>query len=348
MKSFLDFDKVDFIVLNSRHRLSLAQIDKLGLHKTEKEDLIQEKVKALAELKQVQSALDQLEASGISFVLLKGIGLSQRIYQDPTFRFSKDLDILVPNREEVIQLRTFLLENGWEPVYPYWVEDLPQRDWYLDLANDEPLVNPETGINIEIHWDLDRLIFDLPSTEFQELIQQNTTRIQVLNRSIRVLSPELELVYLFAHGARHAWFRLKWLVDIIHYPVEIIDQHKFQELLKRFHASHFLPEANELAKFYFGRGIELPMQGKSNPFVIKYAKEQIANEVVIGFPNLKAFLKYLYHHYFLFEKKSKAFKFLFRTIGIRPQDISAIKLPYYWQYFFYRYYSLLRRKIITK
>jgi hypothetical protein len=332
--------------LVQRHRLTLAQIARLGLGKVEGSEFLNEKLRALSQLKLIQKTLDQLDETGIFYVCIKGFTLSQRIYQDPTFRFSKDLDILVPNRKNVILLRDKLMEEGWQPTNKDWVNEQPRLNWLMDNTQDVGLLHPSTGIHLEIHWELDDLFFKLDEENFSKLVLENVEKIQILNRSITVLSPELEVLYLLIHGAKHAWFRLKWLVDIFEYPVEILDQNKFRNFLEGFHCVRLLFQADELLKFYFGKGIGIGFEFQRNEssFLIKYAKIKIASEVSEESPKPIEFANYIFYHFLLAGEKRNAVVFLLKKIGVRPQDICEVKLDHYWKYFFYRYYSLLRRK----
>ncbi|NVJ87804.1 MAG: nucleotidyltransferase family protein [Algoriphagus sp.] len=332
--------------LRLRHRLTLSQIVRLGWSEVSKEELLQEKVQALRVLRNIQDVLDQLLETGIFIVVLKGPALSQRIYQDPTFRLSKDLDILVPNSEDVIQLRKILLNQGWKPKDSYWVEEMPQQEWYMKLAMDTGLYDPKTNIELEIHWVLDQLIFDLDPRELRELIQENYELVDVLNRRVPVLSPELELIYLIGHGARHAWFRLKWLVDIIHYPMDLVNVEKFEALLKRFRMDHLLIHLDELLRIYAGKGWDLTPIKPQKTRLAAYCKKQIEGPEPLPDLSFKRFLNLIYHYTLFLKTPDRVLKMLVRTIGIRPQDISRVKLDAYWKYFFYRYYSLVKRKLI--
>ncbi len=334
--------------LVQRHRLSLAQIDRLKWGEVDRKDLLEEKLESLSKANQIQIVLDQLAETGIFFICLKGFVLSNRLYNDPTFRFSHDLDILVPDRDGVIRLRKKLIEKGWIPVGEDWVEDRARRDWVMDITMDFGLIEPKTGILVEIHWELDKQILNFFNDDLKKFLPHHLEKMTVLNRQVNVLSPELELTYLLVHGAKHAWFRLKWLVDIHHYPFHQIDQNKFQILVNKFNLNGILAQTNELLITYFGKGFPFQNNRKANAYLVQYAYQQNKADVMDISPTALQFFKYLIYNWFLTPNRITAFKMLFGAIGIRPQDISQVKLDSYWKYFFYRYYSLINRKIFKR
>ena len=256
------------------------------------------------------------------------------------------MDIVVPDKKDVQILRKRLLDIGWLSADDYWVAEMPRRFWYMNIAMETELVDPSSGIHLEIHWVLDHLIFNLREEESKDLLFSNTQKSHLLGRSVNVLSPELELIYLLVHGAKHAWFRLKWLVDIHHYPFHLIDQSKFEKLLERFKMHVIVAQTDELLKIHFGKGVPFQVNEKANSFLVQYANQKIKGEVSEGSPTAFQFTNYLIYNWLLTPNKKIAIKKLLRTIGVRPQDISKVKLDAYWKYFFYRYYSLFTRKVL--
>ena len=71
--------------------------------------------------------------------------------------------------------------------------------------------HPQKNIMLEIHWRLE----PFPSKEltFNELWARRRVS-QITNYPVYFLGEEDLFVYLVSHGARHGWFRLRWLLDI--------------------------------------------------------------------------------------------------------------------------------------
>ena len=334
--------------LTTRHRLSLAQIHRLGWGEVPNEELFEEKKHALLQANHIKHILDQLEETGIFFICIKGVALSQRLYQDPTVRYARDIDILVPDKKDVIFLRQQLLSNGWSDADDYWVDDEPRRDWYMDLAMHHVMIDPVNGFVLEIHWSLDRLLLNIDENELEDVLKSHTEKMMVYHRKINVLSPELELIYVIAHGTRHAWFRLKWLVDVHHYPVSMVDQKTFESLLRKYNACGFVTYTDELLRFYFGKGFPFSVDGNANSRVLTYYKSKILGDEEESAASAVNTFRMAMNVWRITGDRNKALNIIYSLLLIRPQDISRVKLNALWKYYFYRYYSFLKRRFFTE
>jgi hypothetical protein len=216
----------------------------------------------------------------------------------------------------------------------------------MDLTHDLSLFNPETGILLEIHWGLDAHFLKLSQAELKMFESHYVEKMEVMGREIHLLRPEFEMLYLLVHGAKHGWFRLKWLVDIHHYPFHLIEVEKFEKLVEKFQAEILVAQVDELLIHYFGKGFPITSKVKAPAYVLKYAMMRIEGEVWDSRPTLKQFFQTLHYDFLLQKNSMKAIKGVFLKIGIRPQDIAQIKLNAFWKYYFYRYYSLLERKVL--
>ena len=72
-------------------------------------------------------------------------------------------------------------------------------------------IHPQKGIILEIHWRLHSNSINEPT--FEELWKRKRIK-NLANYPIYFLGREDLFLYLIAHGARHGWFRLRWLLDI--------------------------------------------------------------------------------------------------------------------------------------
>ena len=192
-------------------------------------DRLRETQRKLKRASQFKGALELIHAADIPFWILKGIEISFRNYGDPMVRPFGDLDILIPNKESIGKLRAFLLAKGWQDSYEdEWVDDLPRRNWYMDLRHHISMVDPVHSLTIELHWQLDHRFLSLSEQELAQILVQETDRVMLFNRAFNVLKPELEYVFLLAHGTRHAWCSFKWLVDLHHFPIDQLDPKKLE------------------------------------------------------------------------------------------------------------------------
>ena len=71
--------------------------------------------------------------------------------------------------------------------------------------------HPEKGIQLEIHWRLHPPPSKEPS--FEELWKRKR-KSELTTYPVYFLGQEDLFLYLITHGARHGWFRLRWLIDI--------------------------------------------------------------------------------------------------------------------------------------
>ncbi|PEQ95203.1 Renal dipeptidase [Bacillus sp. AFS006103] len=132
----------------------------------------------------------------IQALMLKGPVLAKDLYGDLSLRTSKDLDILV-QQKDVMRTEELLLQLGY-------------------LREGEALhhfsyLHSTSTINIEIHWRLHPEIGQEPA--FQDLWERR--RISSLSSyPISFFGKEDLFLFLVSHGARHGWFRLRWLGDI--------------------------------------------------------------------------------------------------------------------------------------
>lgn len=146
--------------------------------------------------------------------MLKGAPLAWRLYGDIAIRSSKDIDILVPP-DELEKVHGILENEGYRrietefPMQNFTSRQLQiltrafHHDFHVSYRHSTK------NVYIEIHWKLGNSINELPFSN-----ESDITRIEVVGSPLPVLSDEDWLLYLMLHGACHAWFRLRWMVDI--------------------------------------------------------------------------------------------------------------------------------------
>ncbi|MBX3736120.1 MAG: nucleotidyltransferase family protein [Candidatus Didemnitutus sp.] len=160
--------------------------------------------RSLAQTAELFRLTDALAAAGISSFTIKGVVLAQQLHGQPAARFSGDLDLVVTPHDAGAAdaaLQAAGLRRTW-PEFPLTPRQLSafvraKPDFEYQLAHsDEPL-------RIELLWRLEGAPAD-----------HAVTTVSLAGRDVRTLSLGDHALLLFQHGARHAWFRLFWLVDI--------------------------------------------------------------------------------------------------------------------------------------
>ena len=150
----------------------------------------------------------RLGAAGIPFVSVKGPLLARSLYGEVGARHSGDLDLLVPV-EQILSADRLLKSIGYRRSQPCFELTPRQFSAFQQLKHEFEYFNESGTVRLEIEWRLSGLDRISPA----ELVSSSTTT-QLAATSIARLPETLEFLYLFVHGAGHAWFRLFWLVDV--------------------------------------------------------------------------------------------------------------------------------------
>jgi hypothetical protein len=200
------------------------------------------------------------------------------LYNDASFRYSNDLDFLIP-LNFIKKAILILKKNGYQPYFFPWPTNSIQERRLIKFNNQILFVHPNKKLNIEIHWELSQLEFANPDI-LAQTINSNTIEIQFNERNFKVFNNELELVYLIIHGGLHAWRRLKWLVDVKDFIEKIpIDTEKFTQLVAQLNASRMVSLCNATLVTYFPNCHVLPCKSvKSTKKRLKFTISQIEEE----------------------------------------------------------------------
>lgn len=145
-----------------------------------------------------------LTNSGIRTLLLKGPVLAIQLYGNLAHRTSKDLDILV-HADDVEKAEEILVQLGYEMKDPYILNNWKKKSHHLSFEHREHLAQ------IEIHW---RLNPHFSKSYSFDKLWEHRNDVTISNQTFHYLGNEDLLCYLTDHGARHGWFRLRWLMDI--------------------------------------------------------------------------------------------------------------------------------------
>lgn len=244
-------------ILQDRHRLSDRQINDF-LDEQEHSENREERLLAMQRIGTFLEITDVLNTQNIWFLNLKGPLLSERIYGDPTYRYFRDFDILVKPKDVNRTLR-LLEKRGY--IYPgfKWPESKKKQKITLHFINQVEMVHEESGVMFEIHWKLFSTRITNQRT-INRLLEQNMELVEFGGQKLKRLSLEFELFYLIAHGGNHAWFRLKWLVDIheILNRKNNVDWKIFNRIVSECRAQRLVNICNTLLREFFPGEQTLP------------------------------------------------------------------------------------------
>lgn len=200
----------------ARHGLSAILADALARAQTSLNGELQERLLGDARAQVGQgfktrrltlAVVDELARSRVTPVMLKGYALAVRLFpEQPLARPSTDVDILV-SPEDLPRVREALARLQVKERVDASLGDVFEEHHHIAFAGPPGLV--------EVHF---RLFTGFGRGTFDDRAVWARSRLATIDgRSVRLLSPEDEFVYLATHAANHAFLRASWLVDLERY-----------------------------------------------------------------------------------------------------------------------------------
>lgn len=348
-----DIDWELFLQLVEHHRCypliynKLKQFDEILIPPHVMQILNNEYRKNTIKMLQLSGEMEQVDKlfqkNQIRALFLKGPAIAYELFGDISLRMSKDLDILVPEKD-LDEIEILLLNIGYEK------EELPtvlnEIKWrYRHIA----YFHPQKKIQIEIHWRLNPRSMKEPT--FEELWERKQIS-SLTKHSISFLGKEDLFLYLIVHGARHGWFRLRWLKDIDQIVRNRVDYKKFIQLAKKYGQKHLVGQALLLSKQLFNTPLDKDVQGltgkKCSAVLAKKAMLYIQDMVQLHVNPKPRQLEKSYKSY-IFSTNSKRQKLMFIMLSFYPNslDEKTLKLPknIHFLYFILRPFLLAWRRI---
>ncbi|MDP8236991.1 MAG: nucleotidyltransferase family protein [Candidatus Erginobacter occultus] len=148
----------------------------------------------------LREVLNLFARRGIETIVLKGGHLAETHYPHPALRPADDLDLLIRpgDGREAAKL---LVKSGF----------LIQEK----TTTAEKYLSPATGIFLELHTNLQTPQRRNPAFAIRiEDFRDESTPARITGQETRVLSPEINLLYLAAHLSHHSFSRLIWFYDL--------------------------------------------------------------------------------------------------------------------------------------
>ncbi|WP_373231273.1 nucleotidyltransferase family protein [Cohnella sp.] len=326
-----DVDWDHFILLVRHHRVSAiiySQLKKMNptwVPSYVLETLHQEYHKNVFRMLHLSGELERIcklfDEHSIPTLLLKGPALAFDLYGDISHRTSRDLDILV-NINQLTEVMQLVLDQG------YVAEDIEMNvlEGWRWRQHHFTFYHPHKKICLEVHWRLSPGPSKEPS--FQELWERR--RINLLTSYSTYYLGEADIFcYLITHGARHGWFRLRWLADIDILVRRQTNWSNVKLLLKKYHSLAVGGQALILASLLLDTPLNKDMHSiVSYSGSVKLAQTalQFVREVVDMHSNPPEDLERHYRRY-LFAAKSRRQKFVYILSHFYPYPIDAQTLP---------------------
>lgn len=178
---------------------------------------------------------NKLETEDIHSIVLKGPSLAERLYGDVALRPFKDIDLLVCP-EDLERTGEGLEQLGYRRTNIDFPLTPARHKWYIRQYHHHTYWHSGQKIQIELHWKC-----GLPLSDARTI-----QRIQA-GCTLPVLPDEEWFLYLVFHGARHAWFRLRWLCDIAEFSKKDLDWERVQNMAEKFDVQPLLHQSLILA-----------------------------------------------------------------------------------------------------
>ena len=194
----LDYNKLFFLIVR-KHRIVNHFFDKADLQLFPEEFI--ERLK-IARIKQKQRALKQLsilvEIKNIlkdyDFIVLKGLPLSQKLYNDFSYRDSSDIDILIKPKNET-QILELLVNNGFHRSHNY----------------EHHYVLKRHGISVEVHRKLSAIF---KTKGIEKHIWTSEKSIYLGDFNFRIAEDNEIFNYYLINASTHYFRRLSYFIEI--------------------------------------------------------------------------------------------------------------------------------------
>ncbi|TVP72817.1 MAG: hypothetical protein EA339_04935 [Rhodobacteraceae bacterium] len=153
--------------------------------------------------------------SDASYAYFKGPALASCFYPDPTFRFFRDVDLIVRQEHRLGLLRRAISQGC--TVYGHasvdekdvkLVSDAALEDFlYLKMV---PYIVTPQGVEIEMHAEID---YHTSLFKTDALLRKSREAI-IRNNPVKVIPDTEHFVFICYHHTRHLWSKLNWIADI--------------------------------------------------------------------------------------------------------------------------------------
>lgn len=159
--------------------------------------------------------LVELEGVGCRPVVLKGPALAVGVYGDLSSRPFGDVDVVVdpPDARRAWDLLEARGCRAAPPIPPRW------REAWLRSTHEQLFGRDDSPLLVDLHWELMARGYSYTMT--LEDVRPRLARVSLGAVEASTLGPEDNLLFLCAHGLKHDWESLSWLVDV----AELVRRH---------------------------------------------------------------------------------------------------------------------------
>jgi len=159
-----------------------------------------------------------LESEGVRVLNFKGPSLAMAVYGGLSLRQCLDLDLII-RTDQVVKGAQLMKSWGYEPtatpvrpqLSPYLCR--PENSRHIDRGKEIQFLSPDGASYVDLHWQLGDRFWRFFAPDIEKLWDR-TVRRELPQGSVSTPCREDLFLALCAHGTRHRWLYLKWLLDV--------------------------------------------------------------------------------------------------------------------------------------
>jgi len=170
--------------------------------------------------------------AGIPLLFVKGVALAKLAYGTPALKAGWDIDILIPEYS-VRQAATLLADLGYRLTYPESCADPDRLPAFHRVSKESVWWAVNGDFHVELHTQRSDNRRLLPAVGMASPTQNVEIARGIV---IPTLEKDSLFAYLCVHGASSAWFRLKWMADL----VALLDGENAEEIERLYYRSQQL------------------------------------------------------------------------------------------------------------
>ena len=322
LKGHPDFSETDLLIFLRRHHICELAFRTLNENSLFSNSFhlqleLQSKANQLKAIKgqSIQVKLQEyFNNNDIYAIFLKGILLSKQYYGDIGLRNVVDIDVWV-EENKFSRVKDFLHSLGYVGVFDKYNFNSKQLKFIRQSTHDEIFFDEvdRSAPVIELHWKLRNA---LGNFQFDTKVDKGLlTSVEVNGRSFLVFNHIDQFIFLSVHGAEHAWFKIKWLVDLIHIINTIeIDWVKVVTRAKELNSLNEVRLAWQLLEQLFGLSKPEPICQIKLSFLDRFRVKYVLSQMI-------------YEGHFCDTRKEKMFNVMY-TISLNKKSLLSKELVY--------------------
>lgn len=296
-----------------------------------------------------------LDNAKINSLPLKGTVLSLQSYANLASRHVGDIDLLLVDEAQVWKADQIIQDMGYRPLYLDFDLTPKQKQYYTRSFQDIVYYHDASNITLELHfnWTATPYLFPLSKQQAWE----NQESLNIANTTIACLNSVDHLLYLCAHGAKHQWFRLKWLIDIpnVYKQLSHAQINEFVEKAKALGLENMVLQAFSLSQNFLNMQIPAVLSEKLTTNAINQTSiNKVATQAILSknktFVHAKLIKKYVVIlkriHYQLKLRTNYSYKIkVLKSYATHSNDWKLLAIP---DRYFFLYYILRPLMILTR